>query len=55
MLTLFLVVYLLAMLVAALPRWSYNQHWGYYPSYAILSVLGVVVVASVVSTVWRWF
>jgi hypothetical protein len=48
MLTLFLIGYLSVLAVAALPRWSYNQHWGYYPCSAIAAVLASVVGASLV-------
>jgi hypothetical protein len=42
MLTGFLIVYLSILFVAALPRWSYNRDWGYYPCSAIMVVLGIV-------------
>lgn len=48
MLTFFLVVYLTALLVAALPRWQYSRNWGYYPSSAGMVVLGAVVGISAV-------
>ena len=43
MLTALLILYLSLLLIAALPRWSYSQNWGYYPSSGVMIVLAVVV------------
>jgi len=48
MMTLFLITYLSVLMVAALPRWSYNQNWGYYPCSAIMVALGTVLGLSVI-------
>lgn len=44
-----LVIVLLAMLVAALPSWSYSRTWGPWPS----GLLGIVVAVLVVLMVTR--
>ncbi|HEX2593421.1 MAG TPA: DUF3309 family protein [Rhizomicrobium sp.] len=46
--TLFLIAYLGALAVAALPRWDYNRNWGYYPCSAIMMILGTVIGVSLV-------
>lgn len=48
MLTLLVITYLSVLLIAALPLWSYNQNWGYYPSSAVTVVLGTVLIAAVI-------
>lgn len=44
MLSLILLVFLILLLVGALPAWPYSRSWGYYPSGILTTVLVVVVV-----------
>jgi hypothetical protein len=48
MITLLVIAYLSVLLIAALPLWSYNRNWGYYPSSAVTVVLGTVLMATVI-------
>ncbi|MBN1962953.1 MAG: DUF3309 domain-containing protein [Deltaproteobacteria bacterium] len=41
---LFLIFALAALLLAAMPTWSYSRRWSYYPSGGITLALLVVVV-----------
>lgn len=39
-----LLLVLIIMLLASLPRWPYSLNWGYYPSVAIGLLLVIVIV-----------
>ncbi len=40
-----LLIVLIAMLIAAVPEWSYSREWGYGPS----SLMGIVLVVVLIS------
>jgi FtsH-binding integral membrane protein len=44
MLSTILIVFVVLMLVGALPRWSHSSGWGYYPSGGIGLLLLVLVI-----------
>ena len=44
MLATILIVVVLLMLLAALPRWSHSRQWGYFPSGGLGLVLGILIV-----------
>jgi hypothetical protein len=39
-----LVVFLVLMLIGALPTWPHSRGWGYYPSGGLGAVLAILVV-----------
>ena len=39
-----LLVFVILALIAAVPRWSHNRDWGYFPTGGVGLVLAVVVV-----------
>ena len=44
MLRIVLLVFLLLLLLAALPTWPYSQSWGYYPSGGLGLILLIVLI-----------
>ena len=44
MLATVLIVFVVLMLLGALPRWPHSREWGYYPSGGLGMVLAVVVI-----------
>jgi hypothetical protein len=42
LLELLLIVFLVMLLIGALPAWPYSRPWGYYPSGGILTILLIV-------------
>jgi hypothetical protein len=44
MLATILIVIVILMLVAALPRWNHSREWGYFPSGGLGTILLIVVV-----------
>lgn len=42
MLRLLLIVFLILLLIGALPAWPYSAGWGYYPSGGLLLILIIV-------------
>jgi hypothetical protein len=51
MLSLILLVFLVLLLVGALPSWPYSRSWGYYPSGVLTTVLVVVVVLALLGRI----
>jgi len=51
MLSLILLVFLILLLVGALPAWPYSRGWGYYPSGVLTTVLVVVVVLALLGRI----
>jgi len=47
MLSTILIVFVVLMLVGALPRWSHSSGWGYYPSGGIGLLLLVLVILAI--------
>lgn len=45
MLRLLLIIFLILLLIGALPTWPYSTGWGYYPSGGLLLVLIIVLIA----------
>jgi len=39
-----LIIFLVLLLVGALPTWNHSRSWGYFPSGGLGLVLGVVVI-----------
>lgn len=39
-----LIVFLILMLLGALPRWNHSQNWGYFPSGGLGLVVAVLVI-----------
>ena len=39
-----LVIFLVLILIGALPTWPHSQNWGYYPSSGLATLLIVVVI-----------
>lgn len=37
------IILLLVLLVACLPRWEYSREWGYGPGAAVLVALGILI------------
>lgn len=46
-----LVAVLILALLGALPRWTYNRNWGYYPTGGVGVVLFVVVILLVLGRI----
>lgn len=46
-----LIVILLLVLIASLPRWGHSRHWGYLPSGGIGVVVLVVIVLLVLGRI----
>jgi hypothetical protein len=44
MITLLLLVFLIVLLLGALPTWPYSRSWGYYPSGTLSLVLVILLV-----------
>lgn len=44
MVVLFLIPVLILALVAAVPTWPYNRHWGYYPTGGLGAILVLTIV-----------
>jgi hypothetical protein len=44
MITLLLLVFLVVLLLGALPTWPYSRSWGYYPSGTLSLVLVILLV-----------
>jgi hypothetical protein len=41
---LILIIILIVLLVAAMPRWGYSRNWGYYPGYGLGTILLIVII-----------
>ncbi|MGQ3045186.1 MAG: DUF3309 family protein [Niveispirillum sp.] len=39
-----LLIIVIALLIASLPRWSHSANWGYYPSSGLSLVLIIIVI-----------
>lgn len=46
-----LIVFVLLMLIGALPRWSHSRQWGYFPSGGLGLVLVVLVILLVLGRI----
>jgi len=44
MISLLLLVFLIVLLLGALPTWPYSRSWGYYPSGTLTLVLVILLV-----------
>ncbi len=44
MVVLFLIPVLILALVATVPTWPYNKHWGYYPTGGVGALLALTIV-----------
>jgi len=51
MLSLILVVFLVLLLLGALPAWPHSRDWGYYPSGTLGTVLLVVVILALMGRI----
>jgi hypothetical protein len=49
-----LLIFLVLLLVAALPSWPYSRGWGYYPSGGLAVVVAVVTLL-MMAGVLQWF
>jgi hypothetical protein len=38
-----LIIILILLLIGAVPRWGYNQGWGYYPSGGLGVILLIII------------
>jgi len=50
-----LLVILILLLIGALPRWGYNDSWGYYPFGGLGLVLVVVLILVLLGYIPHWF
>jgi hypothetical protein len=44
MIILFVIPALILLLVAVVPTWPYNRHWGYYPTGGVGAILALTIV-----------